>query len=94
MQSHWLNKQNNSKLIIFFAGWSFDYKPFEFLQSKDFDVLMLYDYNNSDLPEIPQYKDYYLISWSMGADQASGLLRQLGGTYGKKNCSKRNSLSC
>lgn len=66
MQSHWLNKQNNSKLIIFFAGWSFDYKPFEFLQSKDFDVLMLYDYNNSDLPEIPQYKDYYLISWSMG----------------------------
>ena len=46
MQSHWLNKQNNDKLIIFFAGWSFDYKPFEFLDCKDFDVLMVYDYNN------------------------------------------------
>lgn len=66
MQFHWLNKQNNDKLIIFFAGWSFDYKPFEFLSCEDFDVLMLYDYNNFDLPEIPQYKEYYLVAWSMG----------------------------
>ena len=66
MQFHWLNKQNNDKLIIFFAGWSFDYKPFEFLKCADFDVLMLYDYNNLELPEIPRYKNYYLVSWSMG----------------------------
>lgn len=66
MQSHWLNKQNNDKLIIFFAGWSFDFKPFEFLDCEEFDVLMVYDYNNFDLPEIPQYKEYYLIAWSMG----------------------------
>jgi len=66
MQSHWLNKQNNDKLIIFFAGWSFDYKPFEFLNCEDFDVLMFYDYNDFHLPEISQYKEYYLIAWSMG----------------------------
>ena len=46
MQFNWLNKQNNDKLIIFFAGWSFDYKPFEFLDCEDFDVLVVYDYNN------------------------------------------------
>lgn len=66
MQSHWLNKQNNNKLIIFFTGWSFDYKPFEFLNCKDFDVLIIYDYNDLDLPQIPEYKEYFLISWSMG----------------------------
>lgn len=66
MQYHWLNKQNNKKLIIFFAGWSFDYKPFEFLECGDFDVLMFYDYDKLELPEIPYYKEYFLISWSMG----------------------------
>ena len=77
MQFHWLNKQNNDKLIIFFAGWSFDHKPFEFLNCKDFDVLMLYDYNNFDLPEICQYKDYYLIDWSMGVFAAYQLRGKL-----------------
>lgn len=70
MQYHWLNKQNNKKLIIFFAGWSFDYKPFEFLACDDFDVLMFYDYNNLELPELPNYETYYLISWSMGVFSA------------------------
>ena len=77
MQSRWLNKQNNDKLIIFFAGWSFDYKPFEFLNCEDFDVLMLYDYNDLSLPEIPQYKEYYLIAWSMGVFTAYQLREKL-----------------
>lgn len=77
MQSHWLNKQNNNKLIIFFAGWSFDYKPFEFLNCKDYDVLMFYDYNGLELPEIPKYKEYYLITWSMGVFTAYQLRDKL-----------------
>ena len=55
MQSHWLNKQDHNKLIIFFTGWSFDYKPFEFLNCEDFDVLIIYDYNDLELPQIPEY---------------------------------------
>ena len=66
MQYHWLNKKNNKKLIIFFAGWSFDSCPFEFLEYEDYDVLMFFDYNNCDLAEIPEYENYSLISWSMG----------------------------
>lgn len=65
MQYHWLNKQNNKDLLIFFAGWSFDYKPFEFLDCSQ-DVLMLYDYNDLKLPKIPDYDSYSLIAWSMG----------------------------
>ena len=77
MQFHWLNKQNNDKLIIFLAGWSFDYKAFEFLNCGDFDVLMLYDYNDLHLPEIPHYKEYYLIAWSMGVFTAYQLRQSL-----------------
>ncbi len=71
MQFHWLNKNNNDNLIVFFAGWSFDYKPFDFLDCGDFDVLAVYDYN--DISHFEQkshkfinYRHKYLISWSMG----------------------------
>lgn len=70
MKSCWLNNQNNENLIVFFAGWSFDEKPFNFLKCNDFDVLFVYDYNDFKLPEelknIKNYKHKYLITWSMG----------------------------
>ena len=68
MQYHWLNKRDgNKKLLLFFCGWSFDYKPFERLDCNDYDVLMLYDYNDLSIPiEILGYEEYFLITWSMG----------------------------
>lgn len=82
MQYHWLKNTQNinipspcgrgegvrgRSLIIFFCGWSFDYKPFERLDCGEFDVLMFYDYKNHDIPiEIPDYDKYYLVTWSMG----------------------------
>lgn len=76
MQYYWLNKENNEKLIIFFAGWSFDFNPFKFLNCKDYDVLFVYDYNEiSLLPPIKNYREKYLICWSMGVFTAY-LLRE------------------
>lgn len=91
MHYQWLNKTDkklsvqytkNKKLIIFFAGWSFDYKPFEFLSCDDFDVLMLYDYTDIILPEeikkeIFDYNESYLIAWSMGVYTAYSLRDEL-----------------
>lgn len=84
MQFHWLNKQNNDKLIIFFTGWSFDHKPFEFLNCSDFDVLILYDYSviASECEAIQliknlYYKQYCLIAWSMGVFTAYQMREQL-----------------
>ena len=77
MQYQWLNKKNNKKLIIFFTGWSFDYCPFEFLQSNDYDILILFDYNSLELPLIPVYDNYYLIAWSMGVFTAYILRKKL-----------------
>ena len=67
MQYAWLNKQNNDKLIVFFAGWSFDENPFKFLDCENYDVLIVYDYNDiSSFPQIGNYHNKYLASWSMG----------------------------
>lgn len=67
MRYNWLNKSGNKKLIIFFCGWSFDEKPFKSSAFGEYDVLFFYDYKNHELPlEIPDYEEYYLITWSMG----------------------------
>lgn len=70
MQYYWLNKNNNENLIIFFGGWSFDHKPFEYFECGNNDVLMFYDYTDLNLPEgifeVSDYNDIQLISWSMG----------------------------
>ena len=90
MQFHWLNKNNSENLIMFFAGWSFDYKPFEFLDCENCDVLIVYDYNNIYNPS-PQpspargegYKHKTLITWSMGV-YAAYKLREFLGDFDKK----------
>lgn len=67
MQYHWLNKSGNENLIIFFCGWSFDYKPFERQDCENYDVLVIYDYSDMNLPDLKsEYKTCQLITWSMG----------------------------
>lgn len=89
MNYHWLNKNNNENLIIFFCGWSFDYKPFEVLKSDNYDVITFYDYSdigNSDFNELftknyanlfSNYKSVNLIAWSMGVYAAYLLKNEL-----------------
>ncbi|HIS36796.1 TPA: DUF452 family protein [Candidatus Scatousia excrementigallinarum] len=84
MQYNWLNKNGNKKLIIFFCGWSFDENPFKTLDCGEYDVLILYDYKNNELPlKILEYEEYYLIAWSMGVYIAY-LLRDLLPAFVKK----------
>ena len=70
MKAHWLNKQGNKDLIVFFAGWSFDENPFKSLNSDGYDVLFVYDYNDLDIPAgfevFKNYENKTLIGWSMG----------------------------
>ncbi len=67
MQYYWLKNNNKNKLIVFFAGWSFDYFPFLNINSFDYDVLMFYDYSDLNLPvTIGEYDEKILITWSMG----------------------------
>ena len=61
-------KENNDKLIIFFNGWGMDEKIISHLDRTGFDILVLYDYRDLDieLPDMSNYKEKYVIAWSMG----------------------------
>lgn len=75
MEYKWLNKKQNEKLIVFFNGWGMDESVVEHLDSRDYDVLMFYDYNtlktNFNFSGLDTYKYRHLISWSMGVMTAT-----------------------
>jgi len=66
----WFGKEKPKKLIVFFSGWSFDYNPFQGKDSIDYDVLMIYDYNDLTVPielkNLSGYSEMHLVAWSMG----------------------------
>lgn len=71
MKHFWLNKTNiNKKLIIFFNGWGMDEEIVSHLECEDYDVVVLYDYNNLELDikslNLSQYTEKHIIAWSMG----------------------------
>lgn len=73
MKYKWLNKENNSKIIVFFNGWGMDECIVRHLNTEDYDVLMFYDYNTLDTKFSidKNYSECNIISWSMGVMIAS-----------------------
>lgn len=75
MKCTWLhqcrNESRNKRLIIFCNGWGMDAAPFQPLDAREYDVLMLSEYSDMgldcDLASLfEQYQKTYLVSWSMG----------------------------
>ena len=74
MKYKWLNKKENTELIIFFNGWGMDEAVIKHLNFENYDVLMFYDYNfletDFDFSSINNYKKH-LVAWSMGVMTAT-----------------------
>ncbi len=71
MRYHWLNKQEKKHLILFFNGWGCDEHQFKHLESEEYDVLVLYDYQTLNLDTktlntINNYNTISVIAWSFG----------------------------
>ena len=70
MKYKWLNKENNSEVIIFFNGWGMEENVVEHLAYDGHDVLMFFDYNNLetdfDFSTLSEYKKRSMVAWSMG----------------------------
>lgn len=83
MNYKWLNKKNNTKLIIFFNGWGMDDCVVKHLDFEDYDLLMFYNYNNIhttfDFNLLDSYEETNIVSWSMGVMVAS-LFSQINAT--------------
>lgn len=78
MRIGWLNKSNTGRVVVFFNGWGMDAQVVAHLKA-DCDVLVCYDYRelNQVFPDIKQYKEIYVIAWSMGVWAAAQVLPSL-----------------
>ncbi len=68
MKYNWLNRENNSKIIVFFNGWGMDDYVIKHLKSENFDILSFCDYESFEDINIDFsiYSEKILICWSMG----------------------------
>ncbi len=80
MIKKWLNKENNSKCILFFTGWGTDEKTVNHLKFDDFDICIFYNYSDLeiDFNDLDIYKSVYVVAWSLGVCIASKVLNASG----------------
>lgn len=60
----------SSRLILIFAGWAMDARPFEGLAFADYDIAIVYDLREpltaEQITEISEYKEIVVVAWSFG----------------------------
>jgi pimeloyl-[acyl-carrier protein] methyl ester esterase len=88
MRAEWLHREKRAELIVFCNGWGMDSNPFQPLSSVDYDVYMLYDYQNltppADLQHIVEsYRRVHLISWSMGVWVGQKIFADVASHFGR-----------
>lgn len=75
MRLTWLVREQRDHLLLFFAGWGMDERPFAALTATTHDVAVLYDYTEEGLPVssgdlVGGYAAVDLIAWSLGVPVA------------------------
>lgn len=73
MKYYFIKKQSLSRLVLFFAGWGMDERPFSDCVPQDSDLLVCYDYRSLifDFSLLRGYSEIRLVAWSMGVWAAS-----------------------
>jgi malonyl-ACP O-methyltransferase BioC len=73
MQSKYICRNQNSRLILIFAGWGMDWRPFKDLAHDGYDIMVIWDYRDLTFNWQPllNYHEICLIAWSMGVFAAS-----------------------
>lgn len=67
------------KLILFFTGWGMDENSVK-LEKNNYDLITLFDYKNINtdfLEKVENYKEIYVIAWSMGVIFASYFINKI-----------------
>lgn len=79
MKQVFIIKENNPKLLIFFAGWAADETPFKQYRPKDMDYMICYDYRTLDFDTtiLDNYRQVNVVAWSMGVWAASRVLKNV-----------------
>lgn len=78
MKQQFIIKNNRKHLLLFFAGWGMDEKPFLHIRPTDKDWMICYDYRSLDFDKslLHHYTDITVIAWSMGVWAASQVMKR------------------
>ncbi|WP_302303508.1 DUF452 family protein [Culturomica massiliensis] len=88
MRIEWIKQYTGGRVVVFYNGWGMDNKAVSQLRT-DCDLLICSDYRSLELPFLPDFSDYreiYLVAWSMGVWAAAN-------TVGKLNISPRCNIA-
>ncbi len=80
MKSKFVSRQDaNRRLILIFAGWGMDSRPFRELTFDGYDILIIWDYRDLTFNWTPllRYDEICLIAWSMGVFAASLTIHEI-----------------
>ena len=68
-----------TRLILFFAGWAMDSRPWQRLEFGGYDIAVVSDYRDSRLPlDLAAYEEIVVIAWSFGVVGAEQWLAEEG----------------
>lgn len=80
MKSKYISRtKGNRRLILIFAGWAMDWRPFRELSVNGYDILVIWDYRELTFNWKPllRYEEICLLAWSMGVFAASVTIHEL-----------------
>ncbi len=65
--------QGKERLILFFAGWGMDWRPFQDLSRHGYDTAVVWDYRDEsiDTDVLDGYAEICVVAWSFGVVAAS-----------------------
>ncbi|MDE6792741.1 MAG: DUF452 family protein, partial [Muribaculaceae bacterium] len=68
MKLEFINRENNGRLILIFAGWSTDASFYSHIRLSGWDTLVAWDYSDFNFPEkiLDGYHTIALFAWSLG----------------------------
>ena len=74
MKSKFVSRDpHNHRLVIIFAGWAMDYRPFMGLHAPGYDIMVIWDYRELTFGwgVVGEYNEICVIAWSLGVFAAS-----------------------
>lgn len=82
MRLQFITNHHNERLLLIFAGWGMDTRPFNGLQRSGYDVAVAYDYTGFDSEKsaavveriAKEYVETVVVAWSFGVRAAQGIL--------------------
>lgn len=79
MKQTYIIHEHHPRLLLFFAGWGADETPFKNYHPEACDFMLCYDYRtlHFDASGLNEYREIYVIGWSMGVWAASQIMPEL-----------------